>query len=394
VRSFASFAAALACVGCSGGVGTPDGAAPDVGVPLDLATAETPAPVFAGISFTGCATLDLTQERPRCTGPAPLAVQLVPLGPPGVDGWWWTMPGGEPDSSKGASPEVRFRAPGKYTVNLVVGGNSGMASAIADVEVTTAPVGARCDQDPQCATNLCLCREPTDDGGVPDGGAWGCPGALAAGLCTRPCADGACGPGEVCADFSRSAARDAEQGTIPWRHPICLPACAGAADCRTGFACVEVPALAPGGSAGGDFAWRKACFAEVLAPVGGACNGADGRLAPTGCITGECVPLGARGLCTLGCAKLACPPEAACATFAADPAHPICIGRCDMAHPCQDPLFSCQPPTSGVEGGFKVGPNEPMGSTFCAPKKCVDPKDCAPAGACVGPDGGTFCGPA
>ena len=52
-------------------------------------------------------------------------------------------------------------------------------------------------------------------------------------------------------DLSRSAAHDAQVGNVPWRHPICLPSCAAAADCRPGFVCRELPVLAAGAVTGG-----------------------------------------------------------------------------------------------------------------------------------------------
>jgi len=145
-------------------------------------------------------------------------------------------------------------------------------------------------------------------------------------------------------------------------------------------------ATATSGNHGRALAW--ACQA-----VGARCIGPDGAPAPTTCVTGVCAPLGARDLCTLGCASDPCPPEAACATFAVDQQHPLCLARCDMAHPCDDPLLACQ--AAGAPGpyGFTVPMNEPMGATFCAPKRCAVAGDCAPSGMCDGPDGGSYCSP-
>ncbi len=378
-------ALAIACafaVGCGDATAPPDAPVADLGASLDLASGEMVAPVFTELTFVGCARLEVVEGRPRCTGEAPLTVTLVPLTPPGTDSYLWAAEGGTPDTSKAPSPSVRFAAPGSYTVTLTAGGPSGSATATGEVEVVPASLGQRCQADAQCASSQCLCA-----GG--DGGA--CPGALAGGFCSRLCGGAGCAPGDVCADLSRSAAGDAVVGAAPWRHPICLPGCVSDGDCRPGFYCHEVPSLPPGGVAGGPFTWRKACFADLLGAVGERCVGADGAPDPTSCVTGRCAPLGARDVCTLDCNDAPCPPEAACAAFAGDPQHPLCLARCDMAHPCTDPLLACAAAGGPGPFGFTVPMNEPMGATFCAPKRCDAQADCAPAGDCSGPDGGSYC---
>src|SRR5579859_3888837 len=100
-------AVTVAACGCAGSIAPSDGGEPDLGVLEDLAVGEAVAPVFAALTFTGCAKLDFAGGQPRCAGPAPLTVGLVPLAPAGVMNWLWTAPGGDPASSMGASPEVR-----------------------------------------------------------------------------------------------------------------------------------------------------------------------------------------------------------------------------------------------------------------------------------------------
>jgi hypothetical protein len=363
----------------------PDGSVPDLPLPVDLAGGETAAPIFAELTFSGCATLDVATGRPRCTGTAPLNLGLVPIVPAGIASWLWTMPGGTPDSSKSSSPKVRFDLPGSYPVTLVCGGASGSATADGEVEVLPAPLAAPCSEDAQCDSGTCLCA-PGSDGGQ------ACPGALGDGLCTRSCAGTSCGAGQVCADLSRSAAHDAQVGAQPWRHPICLPSCLTDVDCRPGFSCRELPTLAMGGVAGGPFVWANGCFADgVLASVGESCISPGGDPDPTRCTTGQCANLGARDLCTLSCANDACPKSAACATFAGDQQDPLCLARCDMTHPCADPLLGCQLAGGVGQFAFTVGMAEPPGTTLCAPKRCTGAMDCAPAGMCDGPDGGSYC---
>ncbi|MSP62676.1 MAG: hypothetical protein EXR72_20575 [Myxococcales bacterium] len=376
---------ALFAVGCRGAPPAPvDAAMADLAQPGDLSAGELGAPVFAELAFAGCPKVVMVEGRLRCTGPAPLELTLVSIVPPGIESWTWTLAGAAPPTSKSPAPSVRYVAPGTYAVKLVASGPSGTAPAEGEVVVTPAGLAAPCNDDIQCAPLACLCAMP------PDGGA-GCGGL--SGFCTRSCAGASCGVGEVCADLSRSAAHDAQVGALPWRHPICLPACVATADCRPGFVCRALPALPAPGIAGGPFTWRRGCFSGLLGDVGASCADAEGKPAPTTCITGECAVLGARDLCTLGCAKDPCPAEAACATFTGDAAHPICLARCDQAHPCADPLLACQSQNSEGALGFVLPPVDKSASV-CAPRRCMKPADCVPAGMCGGGgDGGVmgFC---
>jgi hypothetical protein len=305
---------------------------------------------------------------------------LVPIAPPGATSYLWTLPGGSPDTSMGPTPQVRWDGPGSYAVTLVVGGPSGSATAGGTVVVTPASDGAACATDDQCQSGACLC-------GAGDG-ASSCPGALAAGLCARACAGSSCGAGELCADLSRSGGN----GNLadPWRAALCLPACLGDGDCRAGFRCRELPSLPPGGQAGGTFSWAHGCFPDLLGAVGDGCRDPQGALDPSACVTGACAPLGARGLCTLDCAAAACPPEAVCAAFTDGAKR--CLARCDpMASPCADPLLDCAPAEAAGPWGYTVPMGEPMGATYCGPRRCAAPADCPPAGQCDGADGGAFC---
>jgi PKD repeat protein len=304
----------------------------------------------------------------------------------------WTFVGGDPPSSRAIAPSVQYARPGVYTVMLAAGGPAGTTTTTGTVTVTAGGVGAACGSDSDCdgtADLTCLC---------PPGS--GCPGGLAAGLCTRACDGRLCRANELCVDLSRGASfQPPEDGGVgdgavhndPWRRALCLPACTLTSECRVGLACLDVPALDPGAPEGGTFAWRRACFAEVLDQTGGACFGPAGEPDPSRCLSGRCDPLGARGLCTADCGDSACPSVAACASFNASPASHLCLVRCDAAHPCTDPLLACEPAGGTGALGFAVAPGELDGATYCAPRRCTQPSDCAPAGTCAVMGAASFC---
>jgi hypothetical protein len=151
--------------------------------------------------------------------------------------------------------------------------------------------------------------------------------------------------------------------------------------------CRELPGIAPGASAGAAFAWQRACFADVLGGVGAPCRGADDKLAPSACVTGQCLDAGARGLCTMDCGELSCPSGTMCATFNREPGRPVCIPRCDAQRPCDDPLLGCERAAPVGAWAF-VAAGEPADATACAPRRCSRTVDCAPSGVCELPDGG------
>jgi PKD repeat protein len=359
------------------------GAAPDGGARLSSA-----------FTIIGCTTLDTSTDVPRCSGPAPLDLTFVPISA-GVDTFVWTFAGGDPGSSQLITPTVRWTKAGQYTVQLAAGGPGGTIIAASTIRVTAGGTGDPCSDSSDCdvAAGLsCLCAGE------------GCPGGLAVGLCTRACTGGGCAPGEVCADLERGGGAPpdlgppdpdagAADGGNPnvWRRALCLRTCAAAADCRTGLACREVPALASGAAAGGAFTWRQACFADVLGDVGDACRGPDGLVANDRCLSGRCDPLGARGLCTSSCSVTQlCPAVASCATFTGAP-QGTCLRRCDATHPCTDPLLACQEPDPSGTLGFTVLPGDPAHTQYCSPRRCTTPVDCDPAGTCSPLGGASFC---
>jgi hypothetical protein len=178
----------------------------------------------------------------------------------------------------------------------------------------------------------------------------------------------------------------------PWRQPLCMPTCSLDSDCRSDLLCRELPLLSSGAMAGGAYVWGRACFASTPGGVGASCIGGDEKPAPTSCAFGLCEPLGLRDLCSAPC-DVACPTSAACANFTGPPppapVAPRCVARCDLLHPCTDPLLACQGAVSTGALGFKL-PSEPPGTTVCTPKRCSAPADC-PGGRCVTLSGASFC---
>jgi hypothetical protein len=180
---------------------------------------------------------------------------------------------------------------------------------------------------------------------------------------------------------------------MPWRRALCLPACMVAGDCRVGLRCRELPALLPGAVSGGAYTWKRACFADALGDDGEACAAPDGQPEADRCLSGRCDALGARGLCTSDCSVTGCPSYAACVTFNGTPSKSQCLYRCDAAKVCPsgDPLLDCEPPGRAGGLGFSVPASEPVGATYCAPRRCSGASDCAPAGVCTTFGAGSFC---
>jgi PKD repeat protein len=384
---------ALLIAGCGDG-----GENIDAGVPSDLgigdfgAIADGPRLLRGTFTVAGCATLDTSTGEPRCSGRAPLTLTFVPIGS-SVTAFVWTFAGGSPATSKAVAPTVTFATAGTYVVTLAAGGSAGTTTATGKVVVSSATTGSACLADTDCDANaglFCLCKP----------GESGCEGALALGFCSRTCAGGVCGPGEVCADLTRGGAftpagADGGVESEVWRQPLCVPSCAGAGDCRAGLSCRELPALSAGDLAG-VLAWKPGCFAAIGGDVGDSCLSASGQPDPSRCLSGRCDRYGARGLCSADCTSSSqCPTTSACATYKAPPSGPVrgCLRRCDTAGAqaacAGDPLLECRDGAQAGALGFTVNPAE--GTTkLCASKGCSSADACAPSGTCSGLPNG-FC---
>lgn len=358
----------LLLAGCQkGSTPGPDAAinirAPDAAVRSDAVA----TPLAVDFTVSACPRF----ENGRCAGPAPLTLEFVPLATASITKYLWDFGDGTPKSSARA-PQHTYAFPGIYDVSLVGGGVAGSAprSRVGFVSVSANATGDACDVDQQCDARLrCICGSVGPK----------CTAAFARGLCAAACSDSDCRTGEICADFSQAAAPD---GPEPWQHALCLKACQSDDDCGAGLHCRDVPAAAPSGG------WTRGCFPGAPSPAGSSCRNASGQLRNDACVTGQCIDLGANGICSLDCSHAACPPGTACADMM-DGRH-VCLQKCGGAVACdRDPLLACTAPNMGPLG-FGVMGGEAM-VTYCAPKVCAKHEDCGPAGTCRDDQNGAHC---
>jgi hypothetical protein len=324
--------------------------------PLTGADAGATALTWVDFAVAGCPRYDAA--RPSCAGPAPLVLRFATVAPAPVASYLWTFGDGS-DPATDATPTHTFRMPGTYGVSLTVGGAGGTAELGREtfITVTTAPEGSVCETSGQCASGLeCMCPS-------------GCGVAGLAGFCGRRCEPGSsCGPGTVCADLGPRGPGDG------WPGAACLPGCTRDDDCDDGEACREVPGLAS--------YWTRACFPRaVLADEGASCAGAAGQPRDSACLGGDCVGLGARGLCAASCdAAHPCPSYALCAQLASGERR--CFSRCSATRPCTgDPFLVCQTQDPQGNGGFSL--TDPL-AVVCAPRRCATAGVCGPDGVCSG----------
>ena len=384
---------ALLLAGCGDGGGNVDAGAPfDLGIP-DVGPLGDGLPLLRGaFTMTGCSTLDTSTGQPKCSGRAPLTLTLVPLGS-GVDTFVWTLPGGDPSTSKAISPSVMYGTPGVYPVTLAAGGAAGTTTAMGTVVVSAGVTGSGCLDDTDCDASaglFCVCKP----------GESGCVGALGVGFCSRTCSGSLCAAGERCVDLTRGGAYvsggdDGGATGDVWRRALCLPACTVASDCRAGLLCRELPSLTAGSLAGGPYSWQKGCFADIGGDDGDACAAATGQPDDARCLSGRCDAYGARGLCSSPCTTSSdCPTTAACGSYNAPPSGPsnACLRRCDATFLCGgDPLLDCEGANQVGGLGFVVTPSEAPSVRFCAPLRCTMTSQCAPSGSCTPMGGGSFC---
>ena len=389
----ALMALVVVAAGCGDGNGNVDAGAPiDLGIPDVGALADGVPALRGAFTVSGCSTLDTSTGQPRCSGRAPLTLTFVPLGS-GVDTFLWTLPGAAPSTSKEVTPSVTYGTPGVYAVTLAAGGAAGTTTAMGTVVVSAGTTGSGCLDDTDCdagAGLFCVCK-PGEDG---------CVGALAVGICSRACSGSVCAAGEVCVDLTRGGvyvpgSGDAGASGDVWRRALCLPACAAPSDCRVGLSCRELPVLAAGGMAGGAYAWKRGCFADVGGDDGDACADAAGQPDASRCLSGRCDPYGARGLCSSSCTTSSdCPSTSACAAYNAPPSGPssACVRRCDASFLCSgDPLLDCEAANQVGGLGFSVTPAEGATLRYCAPLRCTMASQCSPSGSCTPMGGGSFC---
>jgi hypothetical protein len=326
----------------------------------------TSIPLAVDFTVSACPRFE---SGPRCSGPAPLTLEFVPLATASVTKYLWDFGDGTTKSSARA-PLHTYALPGIYDVTLVGGGVAGSAprARLGFVVVTANQTGDPCDVDQQCDSRLrCIC-----------GSAAKCTAAFTRGLCSTGCGGG-CQAQEVCADLSLTAASD---GAEPWQQALCLKSCQSDDECGAGLHCRDLPA------AGGAGTWLRGCFPGAAADAGTSCRNASGQLRNDACLTGQCIDLGANGLCSLDCAHTPCPPGTSCADLA-DGRH-LCLQRCGAGVACdRDPLLACTAPNAGPLG-FVV-PGGDATTAYCAPKICANHEDCGTAGTCRDDQSGAHC---
>ena len=117
---------------------------------------------------------------------------------------------------------------------------------------------------------------------------------------------------------------------------------------------------------------------------------ATGTLRSDLCSSGECIDMGAKGLCTMDCSESSCPPGSDCAQLGNG--RKICLRPCIGSFNCSaDPLLTCVTPTIGDLGYHLLSPDPSSASSYCAATPCILDDTCAPTGTCVADSGGGHC---
>ena len=264
---------ALLLAGCGDGNGDVDAGAPvDLGIP-DIGALTDGVPALRGaFTITGCSTLDTSTghaevQRARA---ADVDVRAARLGRRHlrVDPDAAAMP----STSKAIAPSVTYGTPGVYPVTLAAGGTrrhhdgDGDRRRLRRRHRIGLPRRHRLRRRaPGCSAYASRARRAAS--------------ARSASASARATARArVCAAGEMCVDLARGGAYVAGGGDDGgasgdvWRRALCLPVVQPApSDCRAGLLCRELPALAPGGVAGGAYTWKQGCFADIGGDDGDAC---------------------------------------------------------------------------------------------------------------------------
>jgi PKD repeat protein len=295
---------------------------------------------WVDFALSGCESGAGTEADP-CLGTAPLTLRFTVIAPAKVTDQAWDFGDGAP-KSRLASPEHTYATPGDYSVTLNVAGPGGTAGAVhlAAVQVSAAPLGASCGDAAHCDSGDCLCPQGT------------CLGPLSSGMCTASCtSDADCGPDAACVDLD-----PADDASAPWHRSACLVDCSSSS-CSPDRTCQSL--------LGADGDWKWACFAPgFLREVGAPCKDGNGAPMSSWCASGQCLDVGTRGMCSLGCATSACPDNSECASFASGNPQMLCLAQCSAFACDQDPGLSCQQP-SAMTFSLETSP-DPQG--YCAPE--------------------------
>ena len=317
---------------------------------------DAPPPLtLVDFAVGGCDELD----ENGCRGEGPLALTFAAITSSPVQVYLWQF--GDGATSTEPSPSHTYTSPGSYTVSLNVEGPAGGLGETKPDWITALPggLGRGCRDDSDCASNRCVC-EADDDCAPPLGER----GICAADCALNPCVEGSC------IDLGVGAPTQ----PADWQRPLCLPSCEGG--CPSGLVCRDLQ--------DDQGAWVQACFAPgLIADIGEPCIDASGTLEDSRCSSGQCLAVGARGLCGSDCATDPCPSGTSCATFAGA-LGAQCVRECAGSFDCSlDPWLSCEQPGNPGPLGFSVV-DTPGPRGYCAPTFCGDnPSDCDPDGVCV-----------
>jgi PKD repeat protein len=278
------------------------------------------------------------------------------------------------DGSSAQTGEVvthTYQKVGTFTVTLSVGSGAGTLSEQKDglVIVEAAHPGSPCGEDSDCGGGTCVCKGS-------------CAFPLDTGLCLQECGVIGCHlPSTVCVDLSKGVPSNGE----PWRTRLCLPTCQTDQDCtRPGFSC----RLAPGASS-----WHRVCLPPSLRSIGEPCRTPTGNTDEELCLGGVCLDIGGSGYCSAACGSDPCPEGTRCAALASESASSVCLLRCDGDLCAEDPMLGCELPGGKGAYSFQIlGPADPPGTQYCAPKRCSTDGECGFLGYCDSLRGG-YCLP-
>lgn len=302
----------------------------------------------------------------RCVGAVPLSLTFSAVAQGPVSSLGWNFGDGSPTENALVVRHTYTRQ-GAFTVTLaaVISGGTAVEQKEKFVQAGAAGPGGACASTEDCASGTCVCHQS-------------CPFPLSEGLCLRPCQQLACDlAGTACIDLSVPDGGSAGE----WRTRLCLPTCSKDSECRPGFLCRQGPG--PGG-------WLKACLPPFPRDIGQPCRGSGGSPDGSLCLGGLCLDIGASGYCSADCGVKACPAGSRCARLG--PAGQlVCLLRCTAGACAGDPRLGCERPDPAGQWGFEIiGPPDPAGTLYCAPKRCLLSSECGLAGTCDLSKGG-FC---
>lgn len=346
---------------CDDDFGVSDGAVPDLPAALPDLLSSGEGSSGTGLDFVvqGCPAL----SAQSCKVVVPASLTFSGLLPEGAASPSWNMGDGSALQT-GPIASHTYAEPGAFDVTLVVSTPSGMASErkASFVVAQAVEAGGGCATDTQCVSKQCRCQT-------------GCSLPLVDGLCLETCASSSCtvgraGVAHVCVDLTLAVM----SGPLATR--LCLPACSAQVPCtRTGFRC----RFAPTGTA-----FAQSCVPASLGDIADPCRKAGGTVENSQCLGGLCLDMGASGYCSADCSTVTCPEGTRCARLTKS-GKSVCLRRCSGTVCTQDPWLACEAPDKTGDGGFEIlGSADPVGTRYCAPRRCTASTACGLSGQCIG----------